>query len=79
MLLRISFLSRTVISRGLRDLFEIFSRFLRELRLVHLSKAVSKDGTSQASGNEDGTELQGTDNVVPTGCRMPELAAEKLT
>jgi len=23
--------------------------------------------------------LQGTDNVVPTGCRMPELAAEKLT
>ena len=23
--------------------------------------------------------VQGTDNVVPTGCRMPELAAEKLT
>ena len=23
--------------------------------------------------------IQGTDNVVPTGCKMPELAAEKLT
>ena len=22
--------------------------------------------------------VQGTDNVVPTGCRMPEVAAEKL-
>jgi len=27
----------------------------------------------------DAIGLQGTDNVVPTGCRMPELAAEKLT
>ena len=24
-------------------------------------------------------QVQGTDNVVPTSCRMPELAAEKLT
>ena len=31
--------------------------------------------------NKNGSQelLQGTDNVVPTGGRMPELAAEKLT